>query len=139
MRLNQRFPKSLKSVAERHRHSAPLGRYIMRPKAVYHMQRIYHTAKLYIIVKHGRTSLLPYFATGCHAHNFKIAASLRSSQWHKFETFSFGKQMFLVVFSRFQFGSTSCFPAKPIRFVIARRAHFLRPTRQSLTKRFAIP
>ena len=75
MRLNQRFPKSLKSVAERHRHSAPLGRYIMRPKAVYHMQRIYHTAKLYIIVKHGRTSLLPHFATGYHAFGLKIATA----------------------------------------------------------------
>ena len=25
-------------------------------------------------------SVLPCFATGCHAYNFKIAASLRSSQ-----------------------------------------------------------
>ena len=31
------------------------------------------------------------------------------------------------------------FPAKPTRFVIASRAQLLRPTRQSLTERFATP
>ena len=42
-------------------------------------------------------------------------------------------------FSNVSFRKLFRFPAKPTRFVIARRAQFLRPTRQSLTERFAIP
>ena len=45
----------------------------------------------------------------------------------------------IVPFSIVSFRKLFRFPAKPTRFVIARRAHSLRSTRQSLTERFAIP
>ena len=45
----------------------------------------------------------------------------------------------IVPFSIVSFRKLLRFPAKPISLVIARRAQLLRPTRQSLTERFAIP
>ena len=67
------------------------------------------------------------------------------------KNFSFGKAqtaLLRIVFQTLRSGNCFVFPqnlklfrfpAKPIKFVIARRAHFLRPTRQSLTMRFVIP
>ena len=42
-------------------------------------------------------------------------------------------------FSNVSFRKLFRFPANPTKFVIARRAQFLRPTRQSLTMQFVIP
>ena len=106
--------------------------------------------------------VLPCFATGCHASNFKIAtAALRPRNDTETGRFCLENGRFLfyavvfcavslcivfqtfipeiVPFSIVSFRKLLRFPAKPTRFVIARRAQFLRPTRQSLTKRFAIP
>ena len=96
--------------------------------------------------------MLPCFGAGCLASSFKIAtAALRPRNDTKTGRFCLENRRFLfyaVVFARCRpasrlsnvsFRKLLRFPAKPIRFVIARRAHSLRPTRQSLTKRFAIP
>ena len=65
------------------------------------MQRIYHTAKLYIIVKHGRASLLPHFATGYHAFGLKIAtAALRPRNDRK--TVGFFIKPTVFVFTMFE-------------------------------------
>ena len=91
--------------------------------------------------------VLPYFATGCHASNFKIAtAALRPRNDAELERFYLENGRFLfyavvfcavslrivfqtfipeiVPFSIVSFRKLLRFPAKPTRFVIARRAHF---------------
>ena len=103
--------------------------------------------------------VLPCFGAGCHTFGLKIAtAAMRPRNDTKTGRFCLENRRFLfyaVVFARCRsasafkrfvpeivpfsivlFRKLFRFPAKPIKFVIARRAHFLRPTRQSLTKRF---
>ena len=85
---------------------------------------------------------LPCFATGCHTFGLKIATAALRPRNDKFKTFLFGKRTFLLYaaflrgvaphrFSNVSFQKLFRFSEKPTRFVIARRGHFLRPTRQS--------
>ena len=96
--------------------------------------------------------VLPCFGAGCHTFGLKIAtAATRPRNDTKSGRFCLENRRFLfyaVVFARCRpasrlsnvsFRKLLRFPAKPTKLVIARRAHSLRPTRQSLTKRSAIP
>ena len=77
----------------------------------------------------------------------RVAALLAMTQiWSvlvwKTDVFHFLRLFFgaaLHRFSNVSFRKLLRFPAKTTRFVIARRAQLLRPTRQSLTERFVIP
>ena len=98
--------------------------------------------------------VLPCFGAGCHTFGFQIAtAATRPRNDTKIGTFLFENGRFsfmrlffaqcrsasffkrfvpeIVAFSNVSFRKLLRFPANPTRFVIARRAQFLRPTRQS--------
>ena len=98
--------------------------------------------------------VLPCFALGCHTFNFKIAtAALRPRNDTKSGRFLFEKgrfsflQLFFavafcavslrIVFQTFRSGNCSVFPQNPSDLSL--RGGRVRPTRQSLTMRFAIP
>ena len=96
--------------------------------------------------------VLPCFGAGCHTFCLKIAtAALRPRNDTKLERFYLENRRFsffaviflrgaaLHRFSNISFRKLFRFPAKPAKFVIARRVPLLRPTRQSLTMRFVIP
>ena len=117
---------------------------------------------MFFVIGVSSCFVLPCFGAGYHASNFKIAtAAMRPRNDTKLGRFYLENGRFLfyavvfcavslrIVFQTFipeiapfsivSFRKLLRFPAKPTRFVIARRAQFLRPTRQSLTERFAIP
>ena len=95
--------------------------------------------------------VLPCFGAGCHASNFKIAtAALRPRNDTKSGRFCLENRRFFVLCGRFLRGvalrpihTFQCkklvgFSQKPTSFVSLRGGR-VRPTRQSLTNRFAIP
>jgi len=94
--------------------------------------------------------VLPCFATGCHTFGFKIAtAAVRprnDTELGRFyldnERFAFFAVIFCaalrcIVFQMFRSGICSVFPQNPPDLSL--RGGRVRPTRQSLTKRFVIP
>ena len=88
--------------------------------------------------------VLPCFATGCHASNFKIAtAALRPRNDTKIGTFFVYTAIFCAVSLRIVFqtfiSEIAPFSRKTNQICHCEDGAFLRPTRQSLTKRFAIP
>ena len=93
--------------------------------------------------------VLPCLATGCHADHFKIAtAALRPRNDTKSERFCLGNGRFCfirpfcavlprIVFQTFR--SENCSVFQQNLPVLSLRGGRVRPTRQSLTERFAIP
>ena len=90
---------------------------------------------MFFVIGFSFCFVLPCFAMGCHAFGLKIAtAALRPRNDTKIGMVLFGKQTFFVLCGRFLRGVVShrfsnvsvrkllWFTAKPIRFVIARRA-----------------
>ena len=105
---------------------------------------------MFFVIGISSCFVLPCFATGCHASNFKIAtAAMRPRNDTELERFYLENRRFLfyavvfcvvslrivfqtfipeiVPFSIVSFRKLFRFPAKPTRFVIARRAQFFAP------------
>ena len=94
--------------------------------------------------------VLPFFGAGCHAFDFQIAtAALRPRNDTKLERFCLENRRFsffavifcavllCTVFQTFRSGNCSVFPQNLPNLSL--RGGRVRPTRQSLTMRFAIP
>ena len=104
---------------------------------------------MFFVIGISSCLVLPCFATGCHTSNFKIAtAALRPRNDTKSGRLYLGNGRFhfmrpfcalslRIVFQTFRFGNCSVFPQNLSDLSL--RGGRVRPTRQSLTERFAIP
>ena len=102
---------------------------------------------MFFVIGISSCFVLPCFVPGCHASNFKIAtAAMRPRNDTKLRRFCLENRRFLfyavvfcavslrIVFQTFHSGNCSVFPQNPPDLSL--RGGRVRPTRQSLTKRF---